>query len=79
MAAAVVLNVTVTEPVAAGFVTVFPCGERPLASNVNVVAGQTVPNLVVVPVSAAGTVCVFTSQPAHLLADVTGWFLAGEA
>ena len=47
-ASAVVLKVTVTEPVGAGFVTVFPCGSpRPLASNVNFVAGQTVANSVV--------------------------------
>src|SRR6185295_18541998 len=42
-AAAVVLNVTVTDAQAAGFVTVFPCGSaRPLASNLNYVAGSTV-------------------------------------
>ena len=39
-ASAVVLTVTVTEPGAAGFVTVFPCGSsQPLASSLNFVAG----------------------------------------
>src|SRR5690606_13337358 len=48
---AVVLNVTVTEPTDAGYVTVWPTGEpRPTASNLNYTAGQTVPNLVVAKV-----------------------------
>ena len=38
-----VLNVTVTEPTAISFLTAFPTGQvRPLASNLNVVIGQTV-------------------------------------
>ncbi len=77
-AAAVALNVTVTDPAAAGFVTVYPCGERPLASNVNYVAGQTVPNAVIAPVSPAGTVCLFTQAATDLIADVSGWFAAGQ-
>ncbi|MFM8528666.1 MAG: hypothetical protein ACKOD2_03140, partial [Ilumatobacteraceae bacterium] len=44
---AVALNVTVVDGEASsvgGYVTVFPCGERPDASNLNFVNGQTVPN-----------------------------------
>src|SRR2546425_9185960 len=49
-AAAVVLNVTVTGTVGAGFLTVWPAGvSRPTASNLNWAAGDTRPNLVVVP------------------------------
>ena len=56
-AVAVALNVTVTEPAAATYVTVWPCGQtRPTASNVNVAAGQTLPNLVVVRPGAGGKV-----------------------
>jgi hypothetical protein len=76
---AVVLNVTVTGPVGSGFVTLWPCdgGVPPTASNLNFVAGSTVPNLVVVPVSASGEVCVFTAESAtHLIADLNGWFPA---
>jgi subtilisin family serine protease len=71
---AVSLNVTVVDPVAAGFVTVYPCGDRPLASSLNYVAGQVVPNAVIAPLSAAGEVCLFSSADANLLADVNGWF-----
>jgi len=71
----VALNVTVTQPAGAGFVTVYPSGTlRPTASNLNYVAGQTVPNLVVVPVGADGRVTLYSSAAAHLIADTAGWF-----
>ncbi|MCU1391497.1 MAG: hypothetical protein JWL72_4835 [Ilumatobacteraceae bacterium] len=74
-ATAVVLNVTVTDPQAAGFLTVYPCGAtRPLASNVNFAPGQTVANAAVVALAGDGTVCIFASQPTQLVADVNGSF-----
>jgi hypothetical protein len=69
------LNVTVVDGRAnafGGFVTVFPCGTRPDASNLNFVSGQTVPNAVIAPVSASGTVCLYVYGTAHLLVDVSG-------
>lgn len=71
--AAVSLNVTVAGPSGAGFVPVFPCGDRPSASNLNFVAGQVVPNAVIAPVSDAGEICLFSNVPTHLLADLNGW------
>ncbi len=72
---AVTMNVTVTEPERAGFVTVYPCDrQRPTASNLNHEAGQTVPNLVSVRVSAAGTVCLYAQQTTHLVADLAAWY-----
>ena len=48
-AKAVVFNATVTQPEAAGYLTVFPCGEsRPTTSNINYITGQTIANMVVV-------------------------------
>jgi subtilisin family serine protease len=75
---AVSLNVTVVRPVAAGFVTVYPCGDRPLASSVNFAADQTVPNAVVASLSPAGTLCFFSSADAYLVADINGWFASGS-
>ena len=76
---AVSLNVTVTKPSGPGFVTVYPCSaERPTASNLNYVAGQTVPNAVVVPVAADGTVCLYTHAAADLIVDVNGAFTEGS-
>ena len=77
-ATAVSLNVTVTEPDQPGFVTVYPCGTLPTASSLNFVAGQTVPNAVLAPISGRGTVCFHSNTRAHLLADVNGWFEAGS-
>lgn len=74
---AVVLNVTVTEPTAAGFVTVFPCGQTlPTASNLNYAPGQTVPNAVIAKVGDGGRVCLYTLRDTHLVVDVSGWFPA---
>jgi len=73
-----VVNVTVTEPAAAGFATVYPCGSTvPLASNLNFVAGETVPAEALVPVDSTGRVCVHTSTPAHIVIDVAGWLQSG--
>jgi hypothetical protein len=73
---AVSLNVIAVQPSGPGFVTVFPCGERPLAANLNYVTGQIVPNAVIAPVSAAGEVCFFSLVDTDLVADINGWFAA---
>jgi hypothetical protein len=50
-AKAIVINVTAVSPTEAGYITVWPSGEaRPESSNLNFVAGQTVPNLVITKV-----------------------------
>jgi hypothetical protein len=73
-AEAVTMNVTVDQPQADGFLTVFPCGQAvPTASNLNYARGQTVANLVNVKLAANGSVCIFTSASAHVLADVAGY------
>ncbi len=70
-ASAVLLNVTVTEPEALGFVAVYACGVSvPLVSNLNFGAGETVPNLVTVQVGVGGKVCLVSSVPTHLVVDV---------
>jgi hypothetical protein len=74
-AVAVALNVTVTQPGAAGYLTAYPCGTAvPLSSNVNYGAGETVPNSVVVPLGANRSVCIFSSTPAHVIVDLAGSF-----
>ena len=80
--AAVVLNVTVVAPGGSGFLTASPDGApRPVVSNLNFVAGQTVPNLVVVPVGANGKVALYNGSggSADVLADVAGYYLSGSA
>jgi hypothetical protein len=80
-ASAVVLNVTITAPATGGFVTVYPSGvARPTASSINVdTAGQTIANLVTVPVGASGTVDVFSQLQTDLVADVQGYYMPAPA
>ena len=73
---AVALNVTAVSTETndfGGFVTVYPCGTRPDASNLNFTSGQTIPNSVIAPVSDSGKVCFYVYGKAHLLADVSGY------
>ncbi|WP_328421334.1 DUF1565 domain-containing protein [Micromonospora sp. NBC_00389] len=78
-ATAAVLNVTVTAPTTSGVLTVHPYGTAvPVASNLNFVAGQTIPNLVMVPV-VNGKVAIqnVSSGRTHVVADLAGWFGGG--
>jgi hypothetical protein len=79
-AEAVVLNLTGTGPAGPGFGTAFPCSEpQPSTSNLNFVAGQTVPNLVVTkPSWYDRTTCLFSSAPIDYIVDSTGYFPAGS-
>jgi len=76
---AAALNVTVTEPTAASFLTVWPAGEaRPLAASVNMAAGQTVPNMVLARVGAGGRVSIYNhAGSSHVVVDVLGGFRTG--
>ncbi len=74
-ATAVVMNVTVTDPAAPGFVAAYPCDQPvPTASNVNYGVGETRPNSVTVKLPADKRVCFFTPSATHLLADLGGWY-----
>ncbi|HEY4023508.1 MAG TPA: protease pro-enzyme activation domain-containing protein [Pseudonocardiaceae bacterium] len=76
---AVVLNVTATDTSAGSFLTVFPDGTtRPLASNVNFSAGQTIPNLVTVPVGSDGKVDIYNlNGSVDVVADLFGYYTTG--
>ncbi len=76
-ASAVVLNVTAVAPSATSDTRVYPAGSAgpPLASNLNVVRGQTVPNAVVVSVGRDGAVRLFNSSgTVDLIVDLAGWY-----
>src|ERR1017187_4539297 len=73
-ATAVVLNVTVVSPSAPGFVTVFPTGaSMPLASNIDYVGGEVVPNLVEVGIGTNGQVSFYSLSRTDLVVDVEGY------
>ena len=73
---AVALNVTVTGPTAASYLTVYPGGQpRPTASNLNFAAGQTIANMVLVPVGPGGTVTFYNAAgTVDVVADLVGSF-----
>jgi len=73
----VVMNVTVTQPTAASYLTVYPddVSPRPLASNLNFTPGRTVPNLVTVRVPQSGVVDFYNlAGNVHVIADVVGYY-----
>jgi Fibronectin type III domain len=78
-AEAVVLNVVVTNPTAPSYLIVYPTGvTQPLASNLNFMAGQTVPNRVIVKVGTGGWVSFFNGYgTTEVVADLGGWFTDG--
>lgn len=75
-----VLNVTAVDPTAASFLTVYPADEAaPTASNLNLAPGRTLPNLVMVRVSAAGDVTIRNEfGRTDVVVDVLGWFPTGS-
>ena len=77
---AVTLNLTVTGPTASGFVTAFPSNAaRPTVSTINFPRGWTGANQVTVPLGSNGKVDLYNSSGStSLIADVTGWFAAGD-
>ena len=85
-ATAVLTNLTVTQPTAAGYLTADSCatlapGEQ-VRSNANYAAGATVANLAVVPVSAAAggqTLCTYADQQLNTIVDVQGYFVPAAA
>lgn len=72
----VALNVTVTNTTASSYLTVYAKIQgRPTASNVNWTAGQTVPNLVEVPVAPDGTIELYNEAGrADVIVDVFGYY-----
>uniref|UniRef100_UPI0039831D4C fibronectin type III domain-containing protein n=1 Tax=Lapillicoccus sp. TaxID=1909287 RepID=UPI0039831D4C len=78
-ATAVALNVTVTDPTAASYLTIYPGGTtRPTASNLNYEPGQTIPNMVQVPLGANNTVTIYNSAgTVEVIADLVGSYAPG--
>jgi hypothetical protein len=75
---AVVVNLTVTQPAAPGWVSASADGSvLPPVSNLNFVRGQTVANLAIVPVGADGNIRLHNGLggTVQLVADVFGYYL----
>ena len=78
-ATAAVLNVTVANPAAPGYLTAYPQGgTAPTASNLDYLAGQVTANRVIVPLSAGGLFTVYSSARADVVVDVSGYYASGS-
>lgn len=77
-ATAITANVTITNPTAASFLTLFPSGgDRPQASNLNWVAGDApTPNSVNIKLSQTGAVSVYNnSGTVNVIIDIAGYYV----
>lgn len=73
-ATGVMVNVTVVDPSAAGYLTVWPEGANPGTSNVNFGAKQTTANLVFVAIGTDGKIRLDISEAdAHIVVDVVAF------
>jgi len=77
-ATGVIMNTTVTGASSGSLVTVYPSGSpRPGTSNLNFGPGQTIANLVISPIPAAGSVEFYNLLGSvDIIGDATGYFSA---
>ena len=72
---AVVLNLTVTQPAAAGYISAYPSDQtRPVVSTINFAKEQERAHLAIVPVASDGSVTIYTNESTQLVGDVFGYF-----
>ncbi|MDH6576315.1 hypothetical protein [Kitasatospora sp. MAP5-34] len=73
---AAVVNVTVVNPTADSYLTVYPTGQaRPTTSNSNFTPGQTSAHLVTVPLGADGTFTIYNhTGSTDIVVDTVGWY-----
>lgn len=71
----VIMNVTAVEQSEASHLTVYPAGEaRPSTSNLNLVPGRTLANLVTVALGNDGLEIYNLAGAVHVIADLAGYF-----
>ncbi|HEX3087139.1 MAG TPA: S8 family serine peptidase, partial [Ilumatobacteraceae bacterium] len=77
---ALVVNVTATDSIGAGFLQALPTGgAQGQTSTVNYVGGSTAATHAIVPLGADGTISVYTSNAAHIVVDVMGYITDATA
>jgi hypothetical protein len=69
----VIVNLTATDAVGAGYATAYPCAAgRPTASNLNVSGVGVVANAAIISPDRNQEICVFSLSSTHLIVDVMG-------
>lgn len=70
------VNITGVDVGTNSYITAYPCGDRPLASNLNITPQQHVTaNGAMVKLSAEGDLCLFSQNAVHLVVDINGVWL----
>lgn len=85
-ASAIIANLTAVKPAGHGYATVYEAGAAPPqdpscpGNEIRSLSytGTTRANLVIIPMSDAGRVTIHTTQSAHYILDVFGWFGPGD-
>jgi len=79
-ATALALNVTVVNPAANGYATVYPANvTMPAASSLNFSTGTNLSNTVLVRLSAAQQFRIYSHRDAHYVVDVVGYYSPPQA
>jgi len=70
------LNITSVDAGTNSYITAYPCGALPLASNLNITPQQQVTaNGAMVKLSPEGDLCLFSQSAVHLVVDINGVWL----
>lgn len=73
-ATAAMVNVTAVNPAAAGYLTLYPCGEtRPTTAGLTYLGGETRGGASLVELGPAGKVCVYSPVASDVVVDVQGY------
>ena len=76
---AVVLRVSARALTMNGYVTVYPCGDRPRKVSVRLIAGQMSGSTVIVPLHpTTRSICVYSSALSDVVVDIAGWIANDE-
>ena len=78
-AASAFCNLTAVQPLASGFMTLFPGGTRPATSSINFTAGEVIANFAVTGTTTADTVWIYSSATSHVLLDITAFNVGNPA
>ena len=70
------VNMVIVGATAPGFASVWPAGSRPNTSKINYAAGGAIANEISTPLAADGSFKVYIHTPAHIIFDLTGYWLA---
>ena len=69
-----IVNITITEPEASGFVTVWAYGSRPNESKINWIKGLTIANEVTIPLDSNGSFQIWARSRTHVVLDLVGYY-----